>query len=606
MKTVYRIFLSIVLIVSIVSCSDFLDRESDSIFTDDQIFSDEAMIKSALANFYGRINWGQSFDNEGNQFGMIDEACFANGIDNSITFADDLWRVYPYKLIRNLNQFIHGVRTTTVLEQADRLKIEAEARFIRAWAYFNMARCLGGMPIVGDNVFEYDPKGDIAAMQFPRSTEGGIYNYVIDECSWAGKYLSDNPSENINAARANKWVALSLKARAAIYAGSLAKYNNQVTPQIKTNGPGVGISADSAAYYYNIAYETADSIIRSGKYQLYNKESDKSHNFYMATASKNDNPEVIWALDYKYPDKVQDFSIKSCPKILAMSTTYNRVTPLLNLVEAYEYLDNRDGRLDVGTEESPRFFDSPADLFDNKDPRMKGTIICSGDEMLGTQIDFQAGQYYYKGRKWATRESAVGSLDDQGDVITSINGPKSSSNWFDNQTGFSFRKFLDEDKSAYDPAHGSEIWYVRIRYAEILLIASEAALELGNDDKALEYINDVRERAGLNGLESMTLLDIEQERRVEFALENQRWWDLKRWRRSHIVWDGVSESARHWALFPYKVKDPRRPENGKWVFIRVKSNDMPNYRTFKMQNYYNFLDNSWLTNNPKLIRNPYQ
>ena len=55
MKTVYRIFLSIVLIVSIVSCSDFLDRESDSIFTDDQIFSDEAMIKSALANFYGRI-----------------------------------------------------------------------------------------------------------------------------------------------------------------------------------------------------------------------------------------------------------------------------------------------------------------------------------------------------------------------------------------------------------------------------------------------------------------------------------------------------------------------------------------------------------------------
>ena len=226
--------------------------------------------------------------------------------------------------------------------------------------------------------------------------------------------------------------------------------------------------------------------------------------------------------------------------------------------------------------------------------------------MLGTQIDFQAGQYYYKGRKWATRESAVGSLDDQGDVITSINGPKSSSHWFDNQTGFSFRKFLDEDKSAYDPAHGSEIWYVRIRYAEILLIASEAALELGNDDKALEYINDVRERAGLNGLESMTLLDIEQERRVEFDLENQRWWDLKRWRRSHIVWDGVSESARHWALFPYKVKDPRRPENGKWVFIRVKSNDMPNYRTFKMQNYYNFLDNSWLTNNPKLIRNPYQ
>lgn len=63
------------------------------------------------------------------------------------------------------------------------MSFEAEARFLRAWYYFCSARSLGGMPIVEDNVYTYDPNVPIETYQLPRSTESGIYDYIIDECT---------------------------------------------------------------------------------------------------------------------------------------------------------------------------------------------------------------------------------------------------------------------------------------------------------------------------------------------------------------------------------------------------------------------------------------
>src|SRR5690606_11640297 len=97
-------------------------------------------------------------------------------------------------------------------------------RFLRAWTYFNMAKGLGGMPIVGDEVFEYSPGTDITALQYPRVTESEIYNYVISEIDAIKDDMDESPT--VNAGRANKWAALMLKSRAALYAGSIANYNN--------------------------------------------------------------------------------------------------------------------------------------------------------------------------------------------------------------------------------------------------------------------------------------------------------------------------------------------------------------------------------------------
>ena len=75
-----------------------------------------------------------------------------------------------------------------------------------------------------------------------------------------------------------------------------------------------------------------------------------------------------------------------------------------------------------------------------------------------------------------------------------------------------------------------------IRYADVILMAAEAALESGDNTKALEYLNMIRTRARLSGtsgvpadLSSITHADIEHERVVELALEGHRFFDLVRW-----------------------------------------------------------------------------
>ncbi len=601
--------------VSTVSCSNFLSRESDNVFSDEDVFSDEEMTKSVLAGFYNGVSWGPNFGNFGNwstvtgTWGEIDEATTFQ-VNNATTYNDDLWRLYPYSNIRNYNLYLKSLRSTTALTEANRNQYIAETRFIRACAYFYMARGLGGMPIVGDKIFSVDD--DIADMRLPRSTEAEIYDYIISECDDIAQYLpSTGGTHN---ARASRWAALTLKARAAITAASLAKYNNLITPEIKTDGGEVGIPAEKAEYYYKIAASAAKEIIDSKAFSLYRKYADKAENFYRLFVDKTGNTEVIWARDYSSPDVTHTWSQLSTPQSVTGNAFSNFYTPLLNLVEAYEYTDNRDGHLKLTDDKGNYiFYDKEGDIFAGKDPRLHGTIICPGDSVDNLPVPYQCGQMYQKKKsgkyQWTFRSSSAGTTDDDGDVVTSVNGPRESTQAGDNSTGFNFRKYMDP-VPANRKSDGSDVWFIHMRYAEVLLIYAEAEMELGEADKGLPYINDVRDRAGLKGLATYTLDDIEQERRVEFPLENQRWWDLKRWRRAHTEWDGETDGSSQWGLMPYWVKGAAaaadRDKNGKWVFVKVRSKKMPNARRFQMRNYYNFLSDSWLANNPLLVKNPYQ
>jgi hypothetical protein len=67
-----------------------------------------------------------------------------------------------------------------------------------------------------------------------------------------------------------------------------------------------------------------------------------------------------------------------------------------------------------------------------------------------------------------------------------------------------------------------------MRYAEVLLIQAEARIRQGNNSGAAQPLNDVRERAGLNPIDSPTLDDVLRERRLELAMEGDRFFDLVR------------------------------------------------------------------------------
>lgn len=598
------------LVLSMTACNDFLDREPDKIMTDEQIFSDPVMIKSVLANYYGRVTWGQHVADWGS-FTIIDDAARCDGgPDQRSTFEDDLWRVYDYTLVRNINQFLKGLRETTALTDAEKAPLEGEARFLRAWYYFNMCRGLGGMPIVGDDIFDYTPGMDVTSMQYPRSTEAEMYDYIISECQAIAGMMSTN--KQTNSARANKWTAKMLEARTALYAGSIANYNNKMTTPIKTDGGEVGIPADKAEGYYKIALAAAEDVILNSPYELQDKRpDDKGLNFYQAVSVKENNTEVIWARDYKYPGQTHGFTTSNAPKSHAEDIDNSWLGVVLNLVEQYEEIDTdtpgEGSKIETMENGTYKFYDSADAPFKNRDPRLWGTVIYPNTTLKGSPVILQAGQLNKVDGKWQILTGDLDSKDAQGNIITALNGPKESNEQYINKTGFYIRKFIDETPSAGTRGRGSEMWMPRFRMAEAYMIAAEASFEL-NNGKALDYINAVRNRAGVKPLKTVTFDNIVHENRVEFAFEDHRYWDMKRWRLADKIWNGNNndELARHRRLWPYLVVAPGDPNDGKWVFVEDYLFMSPNARYFRMQNYYNFLDLGWINNNPKLVKNPYQ
>lgn len=610
MKKIYIVAALAACLLSTTACSDFLDRDPDKILTNDQVFKDAVMIKSVLANYYGRVTWGQHVADWG-AYTVIDEAAYCNGgPDHRSTFEDDRWRVYDYTLVRDINQFLKGLRETTALTDAAKAPLEGEARFLRAWYYFNVCRGLGGMPIVGDEIFDYEAGMDVTTLQRPRATEAEMYDYIISECKAIYDML---PAEKqTNSARANKWAAKMLEARAAVYAASIANYNNKMVTPIQTSGGEVGIPADKAAGYYQIALAAAEDIIKNSPYTLQDRKPDnKGLNFYEAVCVKDNNTEVIWARDYKYPGQTHGFTNNNAPKSHAEDIDNSYLGAVLNLVEEYEFVNtSTPGQKSlVQTMENGtyKFYDSADAPFKDRDPRLWGTIIYPNAEFKSIPVVLQAGQLVKKGNDWAIEVGDLDSKDANGNLITSLNGPKESNEQYINKTGFYVRKFLDETPSSGTRGRGSEMWMPRFRMSEAYMIAAEASYEL-NNGKALEYINAVRERAGVKPLQQVTFDNIVHEYRVEFAFEDHRYWDLKRWRLADKVWNGNNNDAqaRHRRLWPYRVVAPGDPNNGKWIFVEDFLFMSPNARYFKMQNYYNFLNLDWINNNPKLVKNPYQ
>ena len=114
---------------------------------------------------------------------------------------------------------------------------------------------------------------------------------------------------------------------------------------------------------------------------------------------------------------------------------------------------------------------------------------------------------------------------------------------------------------------------------------------------------------------------IVNERRVEFAFEGHLMFDKKRWRLSHIVWDGSQlvesdlvanignarkKSTQPFALWPYKIHNPGNANHNKWIFKIVKNSIVTGASLFQFGNYYSEINTTILTNNPKIVRQPNQ
>lgn len=621
------------LLLSAAGCksdSEFLNVKPQSVLTNDQAFSDPALVLSILADLYNRQQDFSSLDGDGwATFADFAESFPSeNGRSNIVqrdSWGFDFWSTWDYAYIRELNLFIERATASQGLSEDNKRRFLAEARFLRANYYFEMVKRMGGVPLILKSMV-YDFGGDPSYLQFPRAKESEIYDFVISEADSIKADLPVNISEK---SRATKGAALAMAARAALYAGSIAKYGAG-TPQVSLPGGEVGIPASMANAYYTKALAAAKEIIdgSAGGYALYQQKADLSENFAYIFLDKGNNPESIWVEDFKLKSgKVHAFTVANQPRYGAEEEEGGRLNPSLNLVEAFEKLDNTYAPLAVTDgADNPIYYDNLQDIFAGRDARLAGTVIVPGSSFKGRNVDIWAG--------YQLADGAIVTGDDRGAQktlpgastpvqVVGFDGPINGKE-FTAQTGFYIRKYLDPAPGAGSRGTNSEVPFIRYRFGEVLLNAAEAAFELGQPAVAADYMNRVRARAGLTTpltAGQITFDRIVHERRVELAFEGHILFDMKRWRLAHRVWDGARMSAAElvtnigqatkrstqpFGLWPYKIHNPGAPNHGKWVFKIVLPALVNNAPRFRLGNYYSFINDDIRANNPKIVKQPNQ
>lgn len=612
------------MILAMAGCDndEFLDREPTNILGEDQVWENEDLVFSVLADLYNRLPDYQGLENWW-EYANFDEIFASNAGDywrhQNQEYGYGDWGMWDYGFIRDLNLFIQKCEVAESLSEGSRSRFLAEAKFIRAMVYFEHVKRMGGVPLILEPL-EYDYSGDPSYLQYPRAKEHEIYDFVISEMEEVKNDLPDGGTRS----RATKGAALALISRAALYAGSIANYG-QLTPEVSLPGGEVGIPAGMADAYYTKSLSASEELMGLGTYQLYDQDPDKSENYTNIFLNKNSNNEVILAKDFLVQGRTHGFTIENIPRSLREeNTSGGKMNPSLNLVQSYELLDNTFAELPTKDESgNPIYYDDPMDIFAGRDPRLLGTVIVPGSTFRGKEVDIWAG-YKLKDGTVITSGQLGGQAQLPGSnasvQVVGFDGPIDQLEW-SAQNGFYLRKYVDTSVGSGQRGTGSSVWLVRFRFAEVILNAAEAAFELGDNEKAAEYLNQVRRRAGFPIDLTAAEIDFDRivhERKVELAFENHILWDKKRWRLAHRVWNGVATdltndpgdalavSTRVFGLKPYKYYEPGSPNDGKWIFEEFLPAPVFNAHRFRLGNYYSFIGDNVRNNNPKIVRNPNQ
>lgn len=625
------IFSTLLLLSACKKDSEFLDVPPFSILTNEQSFSDANQAVSIVADLYNRVLDITAFKNGWESFidpGEAVPSTFGHITVQRNGWGFGEWGNWDYGYIREVNLFIERATAATGLSDGDKKRFIAEGRFLRAARYFELVKRMGGVPLITQSLL-YEG-GDPSSLQYPRAKEAEIYDFVISELE---AIKVDLPADTRTKDRATRGTALAMKTRAALYAGSIAKYG-ATTPNVSLPGGEVGIPANLANGYYTTALNAALEIMggSAGNYSLYNKfptnAAQNYANLFIDNADKAGNPEVFWIEDYKVRSgKTHGFTIQNQPIFGAEEVEGGRVNPSLNLVQTFELLNNTNAPLPIKDGSGkPVYYDDPLQLFAGRDARLAGTVVLPGSNGKNRPVDIYAG-YQLADGTIATGPSRgfIGKLPGStADVkLVGNDGPLNAIE-YSAQSGFYIRKFVDPAVGSGSRGTGSEVPWIRYRFAEVLLNAAEAAFELGNATDAAGYLNQVRTRAGFTTpltAAEVTFDRIVNERRVELAFEGHLIFDMKRWRLAHIVWDGNSLSeaellanigkankrnTQPFGLWPYIYHNPGNPNHGKWLFKIIKNSIVTGSSRFQLGNYYSEIGAGILANNPKLVKQPNQ
>lgn len=493
------------------ACERIFDREPLDKIASSAVWSDTQLIEANLADLYASTPFFYADNSlQCTQPSLMGAEAYVHDapsswIQGTLDETGGVWEFWAYSQIREINTFIENVANAPIDEDIRSIRL-AEARFLRVFDYFEMVKRYGGVPILTIPQ-SLDTPGD--ELFVPRNSEQEVYDFIAKECDEIADILPEVTTEY---GRATRYAALALKARAMLYAASIATFGHS-----QLNGL-LGFPVSESAVYWEKAYDAAMSIVSSGLFTLYDNEDDPAKN-YQAIFLDERNSETIFAKVYNGKDQVgHSFDYYNFPGGFERNWG-SSTAAYLETVEAYGYVDGRDGKLNYDSLQHNLIgFD---ELFKGKDPRFFASI-------LFPEASFQEGKIYTHGGTYLN-----GQLITTTTVIGEYNGaPWYAIGPYQHRTygrGFGIKKFVNEfEEQAL--AGESHTDFIVFRYGEVLLNLAEAAFELGKTEEAQSYINQIRGRAGVPPITSIDRERIRSERRTELMFEGHRFWDVRRWR----------------------------------------------------------------------------
>lgn len=313
-----------------------------------------------------------------------------------------------------------------------------------------------------------------------RDTYEACVDFIIGELDDAIAVLPDQ-REGGDIGKASADGARALKARVLLYAASLQ--NNSSNDEAKWQ-----LAADAAEALLNTRYSLNDD--------------------YQGTFLAN-NDEVIFARFFTQAN----FHDLSRQVGRNGSTGWGSDSPTENLVNSFEMTNGEFPFDETGAVNPASGFD-PLNPYLNRDPRFDASIL-------------------HDGSMWAGRETETWE-----DGMDSRTGPIAA--WNGSMSGYYLKKYVQEEIPPTGGSVTATTPWIMFRYGEVLLNYAEANFELGHEDIALEYINMVRARNGIN-MPAITATGeelrkrIQHERRVELIFEGHRYFDVRRWQIANVT-----------------------------------------------------------------------
>ncbi|HLR38734.1 MAG TPA: RagB/SusD family nutrient uptake outer membrane protein [Chitinophagaceae bacterium] len=403
-----------------------------------------------------------------------------------------------YQTVRKTNYFLDNIDKVE-MDSALQQRFIAEAKTIRAFAYFNLAWTFGPVPLIKHySVEESDYK-------IAPTPEDEVIQFCLTELSDAAKDLPNSyqGGENYETGRVTKGAALSIKARIELYYEMWAD------------------AAKDAQTVMGLGYELfqINSLSKEDSVENFSKFVDFENNaakvkFYKGVASymqqfwkANDgNSGVILASqnlqDSDFPNSLRTYFAP------ANLSGWSSITPTQALVNAYWNLD--------GTKFNPSSREQRATNYNKGNPN---NAFFNEYENRGTRF---YASILFQGASWNRFQNGY---------VFHWTGNGSNNS----KTSYNFTKLVDPKYT--DQSMNAPNDFPIIRYAEILLTYAEAKNEASGPTTAVyDALDLIRERAGMPDVDraeynSKTKLRklIHHERRIELAGEGQRAADIRRW-----------------------------------------------------------------------------